>query len=136
MKTRKAIPRGIRNCNPLNIRIGNVWLGERNNPDDPNFEQFTSIEYGIRAAFVLLRRYINHYQRRTIEDIINAWAPSSENDTSRYIDTVANVSGISPKQQLSFTDSETMYKLVDAMIYVECGQHVPMQNIIKGYRMS
>ena len=43
---KKRIPRGIRNNNPLNIRIGNQWLGERPCPNDPSFEQFVSMECG------------------------------------------------------------------------------------------
>ena len=49
-KRTTTIPRGIRNNNPLNIRIGNQWLGERANPNDPAFEQFVAMEYGIRAG--------------------------------------------------------------------------------------
>ena len=91
-KTR-AVPRGIRNNNPLNIRIGNVWLGEVQNPTDPEFEQFVHIKYGLRAGFVLLRRYINHYHRNTVPMILAAWAPSSENNTIKYIDYVCQMGG-------------------------------------------
>ena len=69
-KKTTIIPRGIRNNNPLNIRIGNQWLGERANPNDPAFEQFVAMEYGIRAGFVLLRRYIRHYKRTTVAAIV------------------------------------------------------------------
>jgi len=129
-------PRGIRNNNPLNIRIGNVWLGEIANPTDPNFEQFVSMEYGLRAAFVLLRRYIRHYKRQTIQDIITAWAPASENHTQKYIDTVSHLMGISPGTPLLYEDINTMTRLVDAMAYVECGQHVPMEKINKAYFLA
>ena len=94
-KKTTTIPRGIRNNNPLNIRIGNQWLGERANPNDPAFEQFVAMEYGIRAGFVLLRRYIRHYKRTTIAAIIEAWAPASENNTQRYIDMVIHSQAIS-----------------------------------------
>mgnify|MGYP007032335315 CR=1 FL=1 len=43
-RPQKPLPRGIRNNNPLNIRIGNVWLGEVQSPDDPEFEQFVSMK--------------------------------------------------------------------------------------------
>ena len=72
MPRTKTIPRGIRNNNPLNIRIGNTWLGEVADPSDPSFEQFVSMQYGVRAACVLLRRYIRHYKRQTIQAIISA----------------------------------------------------------------
>ena len=130
------IPRGIRNNNPLNIRVGNVWLGEVKNPTDPLFEQFNSMEYGLRAGFVLLRRYIRHYKRLTIEDIISSWAPSNENNTKAYIDTVVKVSGIPSNRILHYSDKETLCKLVDAMCFVENGKHVSMEKITKGYDIA
>lgn len=130
------IPRGIRNNNPLNIRVGNVWLGEVKNPTDPLFEQFNSMEYGLRAGFVLLRRYIRHYKRQTIEDIISSWAPSNENNTKAYIDTVVKVSGIPSNRILHYSDKESMCKLVDAMCFVENGKHVSMEKITKGYDLA
>ena len=131
---RKPIPRGIRNCNPLNIRIGNVWLGEVPNPTDNEFEQFVSMFYGLRAGFILLRRYIRRYHLKTVPDIISRWAPGSENNTVKYIDTVCQLSGIAPDAQLDYGDEETLVNLVDAMILVECGQHVDRSTIIKAYR--
>ena len=41
-KSTNKIPRGFRNHNPLNIRIGNTWLGEVADPTDSDFEQFVS----------------------------------------------------------------------------------------------
>lgn len=131
---KKPIPRGIRNCNPLNIRVGNVWLGEVTNPTDNEFEQFVSMFYGLRAGFILLRRYIRRYHLTTVPDIISRWAPSSENNTVRYIDTVCQLSGIAPDAQIKYEDEETLVNLVDAMILVECGQHVDRATIIKAYR--
>lgn len=136
MERKKTIPRGIRNNNPLNIRIGNVWLGESPNPTDPDFEQFVNMTAGVRAAFVLLRRYINHYHRNTIPQIISAWAPASENNTQRYIDFVCSSMGINPDERIIFEDKETMIQLVDAMIRFENGQSVKFDVIQRGYELS
>lgn len=132
----KVTPRGIRNNNPLNIRIGNTWLGERDNPTDPCFEEFVSMEYGLRAAFCILRRYIRRYHKDTIPAIVRTWAPSSENNTQRYIDVVCKRSGIKPDQHIRYEDSTIMYKLVDAMAFVECGQPIDGKKIDKGYKMA
>ena len=132
--SKKPIPRGIRNNNPLNIRVGNVWLGEVPNPTDNEFEQFVSMFYGLRAGFILLRRYIRRYHLTTVPDIISRWAPGSENNTVKYIDTVCQLSGIAPDAQIKYEDEETLVNLVDAMILVECGQHVDRATIIKAYR--
>lgn len=116
-----ATPRGIRNNNPLNIRIGNTWLGEVPNPTDSDFEQFASVRYGLRAAFVILRRYIRRYKRNTPAKIIRAWAPAIENNTQRYIEVVCKRSLIAPDEVIDYADKKTMVRLVKAMAFVECG---------------
>lgn len=136
MRTPKQIPRGIRNNNPLNIRIGNVWLGEEFRPTDPEFEQFVAMEYGLRAGFVLLRRYIRHYHKDTIRAIISTWAPSSENNTEAYIQRVASSMNLDADTPLRYEDEKTMCQLVAAMCQVECGQKVDSAKIEKGYKMA
>lgn len=116
-----ATPRGIRNNNPLNIRIGNTWLGEVPNPTDSEFEQFVSVRYGLRAAFYILRRYIRRYGRNTPAKIIRAWAPAVENNTQRYIEVVCKRSLIAPDEVIDYADKNTMVRLVKAMAFVECG---------------
>lgn len=132
----RIVPRGIRNNNPLNIRIGNTWLGERANPTDDAFEEFVSMQYGIRAAFVILRRYIRRYHKNTVPAIISTWAPASENNTQRYIDTVCKLANLSPEQEIDFADAATMVRLVDAMAFVECGQHIDIKVIQEGYKLT
>lgn len=129
-------PRGIRNNNPLNIRIGNTWLGEVPNPTDSDFEQFSAIQYGLRAGFVILRRYIRRYGRNTIAKIINAWAPSSENNTQSYIDAVCRRTGLHQDAILSYEDEKRMVALVEAMAFVECGQPVDTKIILQSYKMA
>lgn len=136
MRTPKQIPRGIRNNNPLNIRIGNVWLGEVSVPTDPEFEQFMGMEYGLRAGFVLLRRYIRHYHKDTIRAIISTWAPSTENNTEAYIQRVASSMNLDADTPLRYEDEKTMCQLVAAMCQVECGQKVDSAKIEKGYKLA
>ena len=132
----KVTPRGIRNNNPLNIRIGNTWLGERANPIDQDFEEFVTIEYGLRAAFLILRRYIRRYHKNTVSSIVSTWAPSSENNTLRYIDTVCHRTGLTPTQPIAYEDKTTMCRLVAAMAFVECGQPIDEKKIEKAYDMT
>lgn len=133
-------PRGIRNNNPLNIRKGNNWKGERPVQKDRAFEEFETIQFGIRAGFIILRKYITGYgglcaKRNTITEIIQRWAPPSENATQKYIDFVAKDMGISPDQTIAFGNRSLMVKLVDAMIFVECGQRVAKEFIESAYDM-
>lgn len=135
-KKEKPIPRGIRNNNPLNIRIGNVWLGEVAQPTDRDFEQFVSMKYGLRAAFVLLRRYIRHYKRKTIGEIISAWAPASENATDIYIKQVALLMNISPTLELSYNDKSLMCRLVKSMAKIETGEVLDDKLIESAYDIA
>lgn len=133
---KKITPRGLRNNNPLNIRIGNTWLGEVATPTDPDFEQFVTLRYGLRAGFILLRRYIRHYKRTTISAIIRAWAPEVENLTQAYIDNVCKFTGIGEFEPVDYFDKETMCKIVSAMCTVECGQEVDAAEIEKAYDIA
>lgn len=131
-----ATPRGIRNNNPLNIRIGNTWLGEVPNPTDSEFEQFVSIRYGLRAAFVILRRYIRRYGRNTPAKIIRAWAPAIENNTQRYIEVVCKRSLIAPDEVINYADKKTMVRLVKAMAFVECGVQLDDDVVSSSYDIA
>lgn len=133
---KRQTPRGIRNNNPLNIRIGNTWLGERANPTDPDFEEFVTIEYGYRAAFCILRRYIRRYRKNTIAAIISTWAPASENNTQRYIDFIVAKMGIAPDVPIDYADEEKMTQLVASMQLMECGVPADLDKVAKGYHMA
>jgi hypothetical protein len=62
---------------------------------DRAFCQFKSLEYGWRAAFILLTRtYYHKYRLYTIRGIISRWAPPSENKTEAYIANVSALTGI------------------------------------------
>lgn len=136
MQQKKSVPRGIRNKNPLNIRIGNTWLGEVQQPTDLEFEQFVSMEYGCRAAFVLLRRYIRRFGRNTIRKIISTWAPSSENNTAKYIEKVSKATGIGADDVIAYEDFKTMVKIVCAMAYVENGEEIDQSIVERGYKLA
>lgn len=136
MKGKKIIPRGIRNNNPLNIIIGNTWLGERANPTDDRFEEFTAMEYGCRAAFIILRRYIRRYHKNTVAQIVHKWSPDGGTIEDAYIRTVCSRMGIDKDQPIDYNDKATMCALVAAMAFVENGQTISEVAIEKGYQMA
>ena len=96
------IPKGIRNCNPLNIRRSkDQWKGLAEAQTDRAFCQFKSLEYGWRAAFYLLTRtYYHKYRLYTIRTIIRRWAPESENNTEAYIANVSRLTGVQPDEPI------------------------------------
>lgn len=133
-------PRGIRNNNPLNIRKGNDWIGERHPQTDKAFEEFESIELGLRAGFIIIFNYIRKLHLRprcnTPAEIIRRWAPPSENHTQRYLDVVCKRSKLVPGEVLVPSDKDKLCRLVAAMCFVECGLEIPMNLIEKGYELA
>lgn len=118
--------RGIRNNNPLNIRKGSNWKGERPVQTDTQFEQFISMEYGIRAAFKLMINHITGFGGRrpkanTIQKLISVWAPASENDTQTYIRQVCQWAGLPATQLIDHRSMSQMVAIARAMAKVECG---------------
>ena len=136
----KVEPRGIRNNNPLNIRKGNNWKGERSVQHDRAFEEFESMTYGLRAGFIILKKYMSGYygltqKFNTIELMIRRWAPPTENATRKYVDYVSEKTGIPPGRHLSFENKSVMVDIVSAMVEVECGQSIDRSLIESAYDM-
>ncbi len=113
---------GIRNNNPLNIRysLRNKWVGQ-GEPVGGLCTYDTSVN-GIRAGAMLIQA---HYDRRgaaTIRDLIEIWAPASENNTEAYIRNVEKLSGFRADEVLDFHAHEHIKPVLIGMIRVECGQ--------------
>ncbi len=133
---KQRIPRGIRNNNPLNIRVGNNWKGEVANPSDHTFEQFTEMKWGVRAAFIVLRNYIVRHKCNTIRKIIPRWAPANENNTRAYIATVSQRANIQPDEPISFDNTCQMIALLLAMCFVENGQEISLDDVVEGWLLA
>lgn len=120
--TPSVMNRAERNCNPLNIRrTSDKWQGQRDKQSDPEFVQFESSSYGIRAAVKILRTYQKKYGCRTVEDIVSRWAPPSENNTAGYIRYVCASMYVERDTPLNLEDNDTMSRLVKAMAFFESG---------------
>ena len=139
------------NNNPLNIRrvAGTTWKGEvlpsiqggagggslpsiQGGDGGGSFVRFSSIEFGLRAAFVLLRTYSAKYHANCIRDIISRWAPPSENNTEKYIKNVCLWTGLGGLQRLT---EEDWPKLVRAMGRQECGALLDEETIQRGFEL-
>ena len=150
-------PRGIRNNNPLNIRLSSdKWQGQVNvnvngngkgNSPSPTGEGrgeaefcvFSTMEYGWRAAFrILCNTYYNKYKLRTIRDIVSRWAPAKENNTAAYIRHVSDYTGIGPDRVLaSPQERPTDWLLIGyAMAVVENGKALPAVPMLKGFSLA
>lgn len=128
-------PRGLRNNNPLNIKIGNDWKGEVDVNTDGVFEQFTSLAYGYRAAFIILRRYIRKYGRNTIRKIVHSWSPDGTAIEAAYMGSVSKWSGVGLDDVIRFEDKTIMVAIVLAMARVENGVECEKTPCVVGYDM-
>lgn len=133
-------PRGIRNNNPGNIRkSSSSWLGKIQNGSDEDFEQFTEMAYGVRAmAKLIFNTYINKYNAQNLVQIIERYAPSSENNVDAYVHAVskrAKVNAIDPVSSWG-KDVNKVYDVIEAMIYHENGRTIDSSDISKGISMA
>ena len=120
-----ALPRGIRNNNPLNIRKGCNWKGERHPQTDKAFEE-------------LLRNYIDGtltagVKFNTVARIVARWAPPKENNTAKYMQFVCEQTGLHPNEVVRFRERSKMVAIVHAMCKMECGVDIDTKVIESAY---
>lgn len=132
----KRISRGLRNCNPGNIRLGSFsYKGEKVKSSDSAFRQFESMEWGYRAMFVLLHTYALKYRCNTLREMISRYAPPIENHTESYIRRVAHATHLAPDEKISTTNGAVMTAVVAAMSEVENGVTANMTDIWRGWEL-
>jgi hypothetical protein len=85
-----ALPLGIRNNNPGNIRPSKKYTWEHAVGENKGFVVFDDVRYGIRALAIDL---INKQRRGldTVSKIISTYAPPTENLTNNYIASVCSL---------------------------------------------
>ena len=129
------------NMNPLNIRFDRKtnWFGSRLK-DRKGFVQFAAFSYGYRAAVMILRSYAKR-GLKTVPQIIETWAPRSENDTEAYIKTV--LENLSERQSEPYTvdenteidlrNRELVLQLLLSMTKVEMGANAAQVHSLRPY---
>jgi hypothetical protein len=131
---KQGTPRGIRNNNPGNIEYSknNKWRGLDSPPVEPQgrFARFQKPEYGIRALCRLLITYQAKHKLKTVRQLINRWAPPSENSTGAYIQAVADSLGAQPDDAIDVTDYRVMKGMVIAIIKHENGMQPYSDDVI------
>lgn len=131
---RAAMPRGIRNKNPMNIEYqkSNNWDGQTGT--DGRFATFSSSVYGIRAGAKLLGNYMTNNNLTSVIQILEKFAPATENHTAGYAKFVAEKMGVSPSERITKAQIPSMVK---AMIQMENGiQPYSDDHILKACKMA
>lgn len=124
--TNPALPRGIRNNNPGNIRkTATAWQGEVDGADGA-FETFRDPEDGLRALARLLLRYAD-YGLDTVRAVLTRYAPACENDTDGYVAHVAARLGVAPDEPIRVGDhlEPLMRAIVDHENGAGWAEHYP-----------
>jgi len=80
------------------------WQGKipRTQNTDGTFEQFYTLEAGIRAAALDIINDVKEHGY-TLRQLITEYAPPAENNTGAYISYVSDTTGIAPDQEVVFT---------------------------------
>lgn len=132
-------PRGIRNFNPLNIKRGIAWDGLAAKQIDDTFDTFDTAVWGIRAAAKILLTYQRKHGLETVREMIDRWAPPSENDTESYIAHVARQMDVEPDEPIgNLEDMPTSFAaMLETMILHENGQQpYPADVIVRAIDMA
>lgn len=129
-------PRGLRNCNPGNIRItDDKWQGLRPTQTDKEFFQFTEMKWGYRALIRSLQTYREKHGCKTIADFINRWAPPVENNTNGYIQRVCKEMEVPTTFVPDVNDKDTMCAFAAAISQVENGVPAVMADVVAGWEL-
>lgn len=128
-----------KNRNPLNIRTSSsAWLGKVG--DNVGFCVFSGFSLGYRAAVMILRSYSKRGWV-TVPQIIEHWAPASENKTTEYIKCVLDTIGerqtepyyVGPETAIDLNNRELVIQLLLAMTKVEMGANCAQVHKMQGY---
>ena len=129
-------PRGIRNCNPGNIRITkDKWQGLREVQEDKEFFQFKAMKWGYRAMIRTLQNYRKRHGCETIADFIRRWAPPSENNTVTYIRFVCEKMGVPSVFVPNVENKAAMCMFAYAISFFENGVEPQMEEISEGWEL-
>ena len=102
---------------------------------DNAFKQFTAVEYGYRAMFVVLDTYARRYRLTTIREMIARYAPPTENFTDGYIRFVERRTGIGADERIDSRNPRDMVPIVAAMAEIEGGAKPTIADVHRGWNL-
>ncbi len=118
--------RGIRNNNPGNLKYAGQRGGSLEGPGK-TFARFDTAFDGLNAMGRQLERYYDGkttgHPLRSLNKIINAWAPPKENNTEAYVNSLSNMLHVQPDAILNLQDPDTLGQLMSGIIYHENGRN-------------
>jgi hypothetical protein len=123
--TVRNAPMGVRFNNPGNLeyrgQAGAVRGG--GTPEERRFAAFRTPQEGLDAMARQLELGFGRGQK-TIESLVERYAPPEENDTAAYINDVARQMHVSSRAGLNLSDPAVLTSLMNSMIAHEQGQNI------------
>ena len=131
----KITPRGIRNNNPGNIKLGSNWKGLSPVQTDDTFCQFDTMEYGIRAMIYLFKKYVQKYHLYSIRQLISRWCPNDSN----YIKFVSDSMGYLPDEPIFKNPADRIdsrfWSLCKSVSWFECHYVLQFDEFQRAWRL-
>ncbi len=127
-----SVPIGIRQNNPGNLECGQPWQGLAPKQPGDRFCRFVLPLYGIRAMALVVRNYGRRGKAKTVRQVLDIYAPASENNVRAYVRSVCQRSGLPPDSPVNLNAAETLEKLIPAMIHHENGMQPYPPELIAG----
>lgn len=119
LRNNSTLSRGLRNNNPFNlIKTKIPWKGKIEGSADPKFEQFKTVEYGVRAGVMDIANDYKTDGKTTIRELIREFAPGHENPTSTYVNWIANFVGLRSDQKIPY---KLMPRFLKGLVLFENG---------------
>lgn len=119
---------GIHLNNPFNLRYLpiNRWLGLCGS--EKGFCRFDTSEHGLRAGLITLRTYVNKHGLKTPRQIVNRFAPQSENNVDSYLLYCCN--GDRPQFDKPFPTTIYFLMFIQNMLRYESRYYVSLSTLL------
>lgn len=128
--------RAERNNNPGNLNYAGQAGAVLEDGSNARFAKFGSTAEGVSALAKQLQRY-GERGLDTVSKIINKYAPSSENNTQAYIDTLSKRLGVTGDQKLDLNDTTTLTGLIKGIARHEAGSdYLSDSDLMTGLSMA
>lgn len=124
----QSLKRGERNNNPGNLNFAGQ-AGAMLEGSGGRFAKFQSAYDGLRA----MARQLMLYAKRginSVEAIISTWAPSSENNTGAYVNSISSRLGVDPKAALNLQNPQVLSQLMNGIIHHENGRNIYSSELV------
>jgi len=131
-QTRIGGDRNWRNNNPGNIVYGPFAMQYGAVGSDGRFAIFPSEELGRKAQDALLKS--KNYANLSLQDAINRYAPSNENNPRAYANQIARATGVDITKTYASLTPEQQGKVLDEMKRIEGGRAGTIAGPTRGYQ--